>query len=90
METIFSVIRYNWEMRYDAYIDDLILFSPRFGRSVDSERSFKREFNDMVVGLMDSRIEYLKIENASRYFDGEIGDLSKKDIINRIKEFTYA
>lgn len=90
MNNIFNQIKNNWELRYSTYIDDLILFDPNYYTYKTEEKVFKRESNDFLVGYDNEKIIYIKIENASKYFNKDLEELSKDDIIKALKEHIYA
>ncbi len=88
METFFRQINHNWELRYNTFVDELILFDPQYNSVID--KRFKQESNDIVVGYFGNIVIYVKIEGAIKYFGEELEEMSKNDIINKLKEFVYA
>ena len=81
MDSIFTQIQNNWNLRYTTFVDDLILFSPNFYQCDEKEITFVREANDILLGYYDNKLLYIKIEGASKYFDDELEDMPKSAII---------
>lgn len=88
METFLKQIDHNWELRYNTFVDELILFDPRYNNVTN--KYFKQESNDITVGYFSDNVIYVKIEGAIKYFGEELEEMSKNDIINKLKEFVYA
>lgn len=87
MEDILKYIKPNWNIRYSEYVDDLILFSDNVNRP---NIKYKNLTNDTIVGFLDDLPVYLKIENASRYFNDCIELMQISEVIKNLKEVSYA
>lgn len=90
MDSIFTQVQDNWNLRYTTFVDDLILFSPDFYQCNEEKITFVREANDVLLGCCDNKLLYIKIEGASKYFNDELEDMPKSAIIDKVKEFAYA
>lgn len=80
----------NWEIRYSAFIDELVLFD------ADNINISREQIEgEMIYGVKfafdrrDGKLLMMKIDNASSTLGVNINELTKYDIIKKVKEYLY-
>ncbi len=81
----------DWNVSYSPYIDDLSLADRSLAGIRGSQLIRKPLTRDtsVVFDKATNDIVMVRIDRASSHL-GEIDDLDKHDIINRVKEYIYA